>query len=283
MPTSPLTPTSTLPLPNSPIKIPRLGFGLYQSPPNVSKASCLAALKAGYRHIDSAQFYQNEAEMGEAARESGIPRSEIFLTTKILSSGGSPEATYKKCLESVQKIDGESGYVDLFLIHSPHSGPQGRKEMWQALERLENEGRAKAIGVSNFGISAIEELKSYARIWPPHVNQIELHPFSQQRAIVTYCTTHSITIEAYAPLVRNLRAHDTTLVSISNAHTKTTAQILIRYSLQKGWVTLPKSDTPSRIIANADVYGFELSEGEMQMLDGLDQGVEGAIVETVVN
>lgn len=112
--------------------------------------------------------------MGEAARQSGIPRNSLFLTTKILSTGRNADATYKKCLESIEKIDGKDGYVDLFLIHTPSGGPGARKEMWQALEKLESEGRAKSIGVSNFGVSHIEEMKSFARIWPPHVNQIEV-------------------------------------------------------------------------------------------------------------
>lgn len=166
-----------LPLPNSSIQIPRLGFGIYQSPRDVCIKSCLTALKAGYRHIDSAQFYQNESEMGEAARQSGLPRSSLFLTTKVMSSGGSPDATYKKCLDSVKKVDGENGHVDLFLIHTPSGGPAARKEMWQALEKLESEGRARSIGVSNYGVGHIEEMKSYARIWPPHVNQIEASYF----------------------------------------------------------------------------------------------------------
>ena len=175
--------TDLLPLPNSPVKIPRLGFGVYQSSNSVCVASCLHALQTGYRHIDSAQFYANEREMGEAVRQSGLSRSDVFLTTKILSAGGSPEATYKKCLESVEKIDdglgkggsGEGkGYVDLFLIHSPHAGTSGRKLMWQALEKLHDEGRVKAIGVSNYGVGHIEEMKSYSKIWPPHVNQIEV-------------------------------------------------------------------------------------------------------------
>ena len=166
--------TDVLPLPNSRVKIPRLGFGIYQSPTNVCMNSCLSALRAGYRHIDSAQFYNNEAEMGEAVRQSGIPRNEVFLTTKVMSAGGSPESTYKKCLDSVKKIDGEEGYVDLFLIHTPSGGPAARKEMWQALEKLEIEGKVRAIGVSNFGVGHIEEMKSYATKWPPHVNQIEV-------------------------------------------------------------------------------------------------------------
>lgn len=160
------------------LEIPRLGFGIYQSPPNVCIQSCLTALKTGYRHIDSAQFYRNESEMGEAAKQSGISRASLFLTTKVMSSGGSADATYKKCLDSVNKIDGEKGYVDLFLIHTPSGGPAAVQEMWQALEKLESEGKAKSIGVSNFGVGHIEKMKSYARIWPPHVNQIEVRqPF----------------------------------------------------------------------------------------------------------
>ncbi|KAL8706836.1 MAG: hypothetical protein Q9225_007906 [Loekoesia sp. 1 TL-2023] len=222
--------------------------------------------------------------MGEAVRQSGIPRSEVFLTTKILSSGGSPEKTYQKCLESVKNIDpSENGYVDLFLIHSPSSGSAGRKEMWQALERLAEEKRARSIGVSNFGIGHIEEMKKYAKIWPPQVNQIELHPWCQQREIVDYCSSQKIVVEAYCPLVRNMKAHDETLVSISKKHSKTTGQTLIRYCLQKGWVPLPKSDTPSRIEANADVYDFNLDQEDMERLDGLDQGAQGAIVEAVRN
>ncbi|KAL8997218.1 MAG: hypothetical protein Q9188_006383 [Gyalolechia gomerana] len=283
-PSSKLSLSSTIPIINSSFSMPRLGFGIYQSPRNVCVNSCLTALKAGYRHIDSAQLYRNESEMGEAVRQSGIPRSEVFLTTKVLSSGGTPEKTYQKCLESVKKIDtSENGYVDLFLIHSPSSGSAGRKELWQALERLVEEKKVRSIGVSNFGIGHIEEMKGYAKIWPPQVNQIELHPWNQQREIVNYCNSQKIIIQAYCPLVRNMKAYDETLVSISRKHGKTTGQTLIRYCLQKGWVPLPKSDTPSRIEANADVYGFDLDQEDMSKLDGLDQGAQGAIVQAVDN
>ncbi|KAL8755237.1 MAG: hypothetical protein Q9184_004857 [Pyrenodesmia sp. 2 TL-2023] len=276
--------SSTIPILNSPHTMPRLGFGIYRSDPSVCVASCLTALRTGYRHIDSAQFYRNESEMSEAVRQAGIPRSEVFLTTKILSAGGSVEKSYQKCLDSVKAIDpNDNGYVDLFLIHSPNSGAKNRKEMWQALERMVEEGKARNIGVSNFGIGHIEEMKEYAKIWPPRVNQIELHPWNQQREIVEYCNEHKIIIQAYCPLVRNMKAHDETLVSISKKHDKTTGQVLIRYCLQKGWVPLPKSDTPSRIEANADVYGLELDEEDMKALDGLDQGAKGAIVQAVTN
>jgi diketogulonate reductase-like aldo/keto reductase len=164
-----------LPLPKSSIKIPRLGFGVYQSPQNVCAQSCLSALKVGYRHIDTAQFYRNETEVGEAVRKSGLKRSDVFITTKILSAGGSVEKSYNKCVDSVEKIDPEKdGYVDLFLIHSPNAGSAKRREMWQALEQLHEEGKVKSIGVSNYGVGHIEEMKEYAKIWPPHVNQIEV-------------------------------------------------------------------------------------------------------------
>ncbi|KAL1967634.1 hypothetical protein VTN77DRAFT_2891 [Rasamsonia byssochlamydoides] len=275
--------TDLLPLPNSNVRIPRLGFGVYRAHQQQCVQACLNALKVGYRHIDTAQFYGNEKEVGEAVRQSGIPREEVFITTKIMTPGGSPQATYEKALNSVEKIAGKDGYVDLFLIHSASSGPAGRKEMWQALERLLEEGKTKSIGVSNYGVKHIEEMKAYAKVWPPHVNQIELHPWCQQRVIDQYCKKHGIVVEAYSPLVRNYKANDPTLVGVAQKYGKTTAQILVRYGLQKQWVPLPKSENPSRIAANADVYDFEISEDDMAVLDGLDQGSAGAIVEAVVN
>ncbi|EXJ93110.1 alcohol dehydrogenase [Capronia epimyces CBS 606.96] len=272
----------TLPLPNSSVRIPRLGFGVYQSSPSVCVQSCLAALQVGYRHIDTAQFYRNEAQVGEAVKKSGLARSEVFVTTKILSPGGSIEKSYQKCIDSVEKID-SGGYVDLFLIHSPNAGGKARKEMWLALEKLYEEGKAKSIGVSNYGVGHIEEMKSYAKVWPPHVNQIELHPWCQQRTITSYCQKQGIIIEAYSPLVRNYKANDPALVSLAKKYNKSTAQILIRYCLQKDWVPLPKSDNPERIKQNADVYGFEISAEDVGTLDSLDQGDAGAIVQAVSN
>lgn len=166
----------SLPLPNLPAstRMPQLGFGTYLSPPELTLRSCLTALQAGYRHIDTAQYYQNEAEVGEAIRQSGLPREDVFVTTKILTPGDGPDATYAACLESVEKIGGSGGYVDCFLIHSPNIGETKRKEMWLVLERLHREGRARAIGTSNFGVGQIEELRGVGEVWPPHVNQIEV-------------------------------------------------------------------------------------------------------------
>lgn len=167
--------TDLLTLPNSSTRIPRLGFGVYQSPSATCIASCLHALKHGYRHIDTAQYYRNESEVGEALLQSQLKREEVFVTTKILAAGGSVEKSWQKCVDSIEKIHpGDGGYVDLFLIHSPNSGAAKRKEMWLALERLLEEGRVKAIGVSNYGVGHIEEMKAFAKVWPPHVNQIEV-------------------------------------------------------------------------------------------------------------
>ncbi len=165
---------STLPLPNSSHKIPQLGFGVYQSPPETCVKSCLTALKAGYRHIDTAQYYANETQVGQAVRDSGLAREDIYLTTKILSPGDDLDSTYASIEESVEKLAGKGGYVDLFLIHSPNGGPEKRKLMWLALERAKKEGKAREIGVSNYGIGHIEEIKRIGSVWPPAVNQIEV-------------------------------------------------------------------------------------------------------------
>jgi diketogulonate reductase-like aldo/keto reductase len=274
--------SDTLPLSNS-VEIPQLGFGVYLSPPEVCVNSCLTALEAGYRHIDTAQYYGNEAEVGKAVQQSNVERKDVFLTTKILEAAGSVDLSYAKCVESIKKLDPESGYVDLFLIHSPNPGAAKRKEMWQALERLYEEGKAKSIGVSNFGIKHIDGLKEFAKVWPPHVNQIELHPWLQQRDAVSYCGKNNIAVEAYAPLVRNQKANDKTLTSIASKHSVTPSKVLIRYCLQKNWIPLPKSDTPERIRDNADVFGFELDDKDMKALDDLDQGDAGAIVQAVDN
>jgi diketogulonate reductase-like aldo/keto reductase len=283
-----LTISSTLPVTHAKeqITIPRLGFGVYRSPTDVCVKSCLTALKAGYRHIDSAQFYRNETEVGQAVAQSELKRSDVFLTTKILSAGGSVDSSYQKCVESVQKLDpngGDKAYADLFLIHSPNAGSKARKEMWLALERLYEEGKAKSIGVSNWGIGHINEAKEYAKIWPPHVNQIELHPWCQQRDIVKFCEENKIVVQAYSPLVRNYKANDEVLLDLAKKYDRTTAQILVRWCLQKGWVPLPKSDTPERIVANADVYGFNLKDEDVKTLDDLDEGEAGSIVQWVKN
>lgn len=172
---SKLSITSTVALPNSSHHIPRLGFGVYQSPPPTCVNSCLKAFKAGYRHVDTAQYYANETSVGRAVRESKIPRSELFITTKILNPGNDVDSTHKKIIESVKHLDDrDEGYVDLFLIHSPNGGKESRRLMWLALERAKTEGKVRDIGVSNYGSGHIEEIKTFGNVWPPAVNQIEV-------------------------------------------------------------------------------------------------------------
>jgi len=281
---SKLSLSSTLALSKSQFKIPQLGFGVYQSPAKTCVKSCLTALQAGYRHIDTAQYYANEEQVGEAIKQSGIAREDIYVTSKILTAGHDVDESYQKVLKSVELIDSRpDGYVDLFLVHSPNAGLAKRKNMWLALEKAKEEGKVRDIGVSNYGKQHIEEMKGFAKIWPPVVNQIELHPWCQQREAVYYCHSQSIVVEAYCPLVRNQKADDPTLNSIAKKYNRSAAQVLIRWSLQKGWVTLPKSDTPGRIEANADIYGFELDTGDMKTLDDLDKGAQGSIVQAVDN
>lgn len=177
MSTKDLSIDSALSLTNSKHQIPQIGFGVYQSPPETCVASCKKALEAGYRHIDTAQYYENETEVGRALSESKIPRREVYITTKILFAGDDAESTYQKLVESVEKLVGKDGYVDLFLIHSPNFGEGPRKLMWQALEKLKGEDKVRDIGVSNYGIGHIKEIQSISTSkgdWPPAVNQIEV-------------------------------------------------------------------------------------------------------------
>lgn len=162
------------PLSNKSTSIPKLGFGVYQLYGQSCQKAVLAALEAGYRHIDSAQLYRNESDVGAVIHESSLKREDIFLTTKIRQSAGSAEKSYQSCLDSIEKIGGQGGYVDLFLIHIPGTGRESREELWGALEKLYAEGRTKAIGVSNYRPQHIEEMREYAKVWPPHVNQIEV-------------------------------------------------------------------------------------------------------------
>ncbi|PHH74584.1 hypothetical protein CDD80_2984 [Ophiocordyceps camponoti-rufipedis] len=259
---------------------PQLGFGVYKSPPSTCGASCLTALSCGYRRIDTAQFYQNEAQVGTAVEKSGLGREAVWLVTKILDPGASAEESYRRCLDSIAKLGG--GYVDEFLIHSPNCGDvQVRRQTWRALEWLYQEGKVRSIGVSNFSIHQMEELRAEAVVWPPHVNQIELHPWLQQSKTTAYCAENGIVVEAYCPLARNTRADDKTVRAVATKHGVEPSQVLIRWSLQRGFVPLPKSDTTERIRANADVFGFELDADDMSRLDSLDEGKDGALVMAV--
>jgi len=262
--------TSTVRL-SSGYYMPLLGFGVYQN--YDAKPSVIEAFKAGYRHVDSAQVYKNEAAVGAAVKESGLKREDLFITTKCVSKNHGYESTLKGVDESLAKFNID--YIDLFLIHDPFSGTERRLATYKALLEAKAAGKIRSVGVSNYGVHHLEEIKN-AEFEMPSVNQVELHPLCQQKPIVEYCKANSIVVEAYCPIIRGQMDNEV-ITKIATKHKRDPAQILLRWSLQKGYVPLPKSATPSRIHSNAQLYDFELSEEEIASLDTLDRGKEGGI------
>eukprot|EP00195_Chlamydomonas_chlamydogama_P014418 CAMPEP_0202891642 /NCGR_PEP_ID=MMETSP1392-20130828/1651_1 /ASSEMBLY_ACC=CAM_ASM_000868 /TAXON_ID=225041 /ORGANISM="Chlamydomonas chlamydogama, Strain SAG 11-48b" /LENGTH=274 /DNA_ID=CAMNT_0049575457 /DNA_START=162 /DNA_END=986 /DNA_ORIENTATION=+ len=253
---------------NNGVQLPLIGLGVYKSTPgNETYDAVISALKLGYRHIDTAQMYQNEVDVGKAVRDSGVPRSEIFVTTKLWRSEWGHQRATSAIQASLQRLGLE--YVDLLLLHCPGDAAT-RAETWRALEEAVTKGLIRSIGVSNFGVAHLEKLLSTAQI-PPAVNQIELHPFLQWREVVGYCKEKGIVLEAYSPLVKSQKLQEPVLASMAERYQVTPAQLLIRWSLQSGFVPLPKSVNPKRQAENLDVFGFSLSDADMQTLDGLEQ------------
>jgi len=259
--------------------IPQLGFGVWESPVSVCKKSVLTALQNGYRHIDTAQNYGNEKEVGQAIREfmssSKVPREDIYVTTKCWTVGKTEDSTFESLKASVEKIG--LGYVDLFLVHtSSHpNGAADRAKFWRAMERLQEAGLTKSIGVSNYAVHHLKEIKDSKH--QPVINQIELHPFCQQRGIVAHCKEHNIVVEAYSPIRRGRGFDHPVLRKLAEAHSVDVARVMLRWSVQKGYVPLPKSDTASRIESNADLFSWSLTGEEMAELDALDEGSAGAV------
>jgi len=265
-----LTLSSSVKLPSG-HSMPLLGFGVYQN--YTTTQSVLEAFRAGYRHIDSAQAYRNEAHVGEAIRLSGIPRSQIFVTTKCINKTHGYESTLKGVDTSLQRF--QTDYIDLFLIHDPMSGAVRRLETYRALLKARDDGKIRDIGVSNYGVKHLEEIMAEG-LELPSVNQIELHPLCQQKAIVSWCKEHDIVVQAYCPILRG-KMDVPTIQDLAHKHHRDPAQVLLRWSLQRGYVPLPKSATPSRIESNVLLYDFVLDAGDMASLDALDRGKEGAI------
>ncbi|KAI8334685.1 Aldo/keto reductase [Chlamydoabsidia padenii] len=249
--------------------IPCIGFGVYEC--GIGKETQQAvrwALEAGYRHIDTATVYHNEQDVGLALKNSDIPREDIFVTTKLHQTDQGYETTLTALEKSLAKL--KMDYVDLYLIHSPLRGKKLRLESWKALEELKRSGKAKHIGVSNYGVHHLQELLDHCQI-KPEVNQVEITPYLQRNDIAKFCQQNNILVEAYSPLTRGEKLQEKSLLALAEKHKKSTAQILIRWSLQKGYVPLPKSVTKSRIIGNADVFDFTLSDEDMATLDKLDE------------
>jgi diketogulonate reductase-like aldo/keto reductase len=262
---------------NTGSQIPTIGFGTWEiTPASAAKAAVASALQAGYRLIDTAQMYDNEDGVGQAIRESGIDREDIFLTTKLSPNSYGHQSALEGFEASLSRLDLE--YVDLYLMHWPapfgshdaDTNSRLRKETWQAFEEIYKSGRAKNIGVSNFVVHHLEELLQYAEVLPA-VDQIELHPFvyEEQRPIVESCQKYEIVVEAYSPLSRGGHINNPKVGEIAEAHGKTNAQVLIRWALQHDTVPLPRSTNPEHIAENLDVFDFELSAEEMRTLNGL--------------
>lgn len=258
---------------NNGVEMPWVGYGTYKTPVEETESVVSEALEIGYRHIDTAAFYQNEKGVGQAVRKSGISREEIFVTSKVWNSNRGYEKTKKAFEDTMRELDMD--YLDLYLIHWPANRKQyGDKaksinaETWRAMEELYMEGRIKAIGLSNFLPHHIDELLETAKI-KPMVNQIELHSGWLQPEVVEYCHRNDIVVEAWSPLGRNTILNNETLLDIANKYGKSVAQICLRWVLQHNVVPLPKSVTPSRIKMNTEIFDFILDEKDMKVIDSL--------------
>jgi diketogulonate reductase-like aldo/keto reductase len=250
--------------------IPQLGFGVFQIPPGeATRAAVAGALASGYRHVDTAAVYRNEADVGAAIRASGLAPESVWVTTK-LANAEQGAATARAAFESSLHRLGLDA-VDLYLLHWPHDR---RFESWRVLEQLHSEGLARSIGVSNFLVRHLDELLAQAAV-PPAVNQIELSPFLYRTREDTLrrCAEEGIAVEAYSPLTKGRRLDNSTVATIAAELGRTPAQVLIRWSLQKGFVVLPRSSNASRIAENAAVFDFALDDAHVAALDALDEGL----------
>jgi len=252
---------------NNGINMPLFGLGVYLAAPGTEVQNAMRqALKLGYRLIDTASMYENEIDVGKVVRENIVPREEIFVTTKLWNSDHGYDRTLKAFYESMDRLGLEK--IDLYLIHWPVEGL--RKESWRALETLYEEGKCRAIGVSNYLVRHLEELFGYAKVIPA-VNQVEFSPFLYQKDLLAFCQQSGIQLEAYSPLTRGKKLKHPLLLKLAQKYQKTPAQILIRWSLEHEIVVIPKSSHPDRIRENAAVFDFQIAAEDMSELDSLNQ------------
>jgi diketogulonate reductase-like aldo/keto reductase len=251
---------------NNGIEIPYLGLGVYQARAGQQAQNAVKwALETGYRQIDTAKFYANERDVGEAVRANAVPREEVFVTTKLWNS----DHGYEQALQAFERSNKALGldYVDLYLIHWPQGN---RADSWRALLEIYESGKSRAIGVSNYTIRHLEELLSDSPVVPA-VNQVEFHPFLYQKNLLEFCRAHGIQLQAYSPLTKGYRLNDANISHIAGHYGKSNAQIMIRWALQHDVVVIPKSSNQGRIQENADVFDFKISEADMAFLDALDE------------
>jgi diketogulonate reductase-like aldo/keto reductase len=252
---------------NNGVEIPWFGLGVWQMSSWETVEAVGHALRTGYRHIDTATLYGNEREVGEAVRKSRISRDKVFVTTKLWNNDQGRDRAPRAFEESLKELD--LGYVDLYLIHWPVKSL--RQQSWDALLKLQDQGKYKALGVSNYTIRHLEELLDKSSVVPA-VNQVEFHPFLYQKNLLQFCKKHGIQLEAYSPLTKGRRLKDPNLIEVAKKYKKSTAQILIRWCLQHEVVTIPKSSDKKRIEENASVFDFSISDKDMAFLDSLNMG-----------
>jgi 2,5-diketo-D-gluconate reductase A len=250
--------------------IPQFGFGVFQVPPPDTAAAVTTALQAGYRHIDTAQMYRNEAGVGEAVAASGLPRDQVFLTSKLSNAAHRPDDA-RRAFDATLTALG-TDYVDLFLIHWPlpdrYDGDY--VSTWQTLEEFYRAGRARSIGVSNFQPHHLRRLHQDCEITPA-VNQIEVHPYLTQDAVRAFCAEHQIAIEAWSPIAQGKVLDDPTIVAIARTVGKTPAQVVLRWHIERGDIVFPKSVTPARVRENIDIFDFELTGEQVEAISALNR------------
>ena len=256
---------------NNGVKMPQLGFGVWQVEDTQATAAVAKALEVGYRSIDTAMIYRNEHGVGKAIRESTIPREDLFITTKVWNNDQGMENTlcaYEKSLERLG-LD----YVDLYLIHWPTPKYDRYVDTYKALEKLYHEGRVRAIGICNFDINHLERILTECDI-KPVLNQIECHPYFAQKEMKNFCAKHEIFVEAWSPLEQGgTILQEPVILKIAEAHGKSSAQTILRWHLQNNTIVIPKSVTPSRIEENINVFDFVLTQDEMEEIDQLDRNL----------
>ncbi len=254
---------------NNGVTVAQLGLGVFQVPPDDAQRVVEYALEVGYRHIDTAAAYNNESGVGAAVRASGLPREDVFITTKLRNGEQGYESALTAYADSCDRLGVDA--LDLYLIHWPFPSAGRYVDSWRALERLYADGAVRAIGVSNFLPDHLDELARHSELVPA-VNQIELHPTFQQRALVADSLRRGIAVEAYTPLGQGADLTARAIGTIADAHGVTPAQVILRWHLQSGFIVIPKSNTPARLVENLDVVGFELTASELDIVTALEAG-----------
>lgn len=260
------------------VKIQSIGFGTYKSGDDEETAKIIKnALNLGYKMIDTASFYNNEVGIGNGIKESGIDRKDIFIVTKLWNDDHGYDNTIEAFNKSLNNL--QVDYIDLYLIHWPN---KLNAETWRAFEHLYETGKVKAIGVCNFKVEHLEELKKTAKIMPM-VNQVEIHPFSTKNNIINYCKDNNIKVVAWSPISRGRVLSNDLMIDLSQKYKKSIVQIVLRWHMQKGVIPIPKSSNENRIKENIDIFDFEISSEDMKAIDSLDEGYDMSVTTPPLN